>query len=568
MRRAGWIHPRVPLVAVLGLCSALGTEGVRAQQAGLAQNASSKRPPGNGAAPTPTGSDPWGMDEGGAWGGDAETARNGGLSLLDEKYPAPSSPAPTTPAGGSGAGRELHGPWRLKSGQQISFHCTGGVCVFSGLSRNDPPVALSPAGPGRWTGRSTVTGRSGSAGTPMNVTSVDEVVYEVIVKGDTGVVRVTTKRMNHGRPTDIQITRGTGGTSPSRPNTTALDGSRAGPYHEFAALCRVGWAWGLAKTSVGPADGSIAEHMRAAGEHMMMANRTTFAPLQAWPNWSARRNRLREMADRLLREPSDRYREQLAFDLGLGWEEMAEALAIQVAGERQHRENCDSHYARLGYHLCSGQQLLQVAEVEERTGNHDRAVRIGQEGRQQIVAAARELSGLRTVRLATGSCVDLSRMGASLSAATSAQRPDQAVAGAKSSFETAISLLAGVPAPPPRHEILGQWCYSMFLDQKDLDHPEVLCRIEFKEEGGWFVGRLVAGSCSPKKAESLLITPPPRGGQEILRVKKVGESRYEGQALVWQGRGAAELVMKGARADMYRTDRTSRDHRRLFRCSP
>lgn len=568
MRHAAWVPSRSPLVAILGLCCVLGAESLRARQAGLGQNVPAGRRPGDGTAPTPTGSDPWGMDEGGAWGGDAETARNGGLSLLDEKYPAPSSPAPATPAGSSGTGRELQGPWRLKSGQQISFDCRGGVCVFSGLGRNDPPVSLSPAGPGRWTGRGKVTGRSGSAGMPMHVTSVDDVVYEVIVKGDTGVVRVTTKRVNHGQPTDIQITRGTGGTGPSRPNTTALDGSGAGPYHEFAALCRVGWAWGLAKTSVGPADGSIAGHMRAAGEHMMMANRTTFAPVKAWPNWSARRNRFREMADRLLREASGRYREQLAFDLGLGWGEMADALAIQVAGERQHRESCDSHYARLGYHLCSGQQLLQVAEVEERVGDHDRAVRIGQEGRQQLVAAARELSGLRTVRLASGSCIDLSRVGTSLSAASIAQRPDQAVAGANSSFETATSLLAGVPAPPPRHEILGQWCYSMFLDQKDLDHPEGLCRIEFKEEGGWFVGRLVAGSCSPKKAESLLITPPPRGGQEILRVKKAGGRRYEGRALVWQGQGAAELVMNGDRADMYRTDKTSRDHRRLFRCSP
>lgn len=528
----------------------------------------------------------WGMEEGRAWAGRSAEALASGQEVPESSAASSgaaspgSAPPPVEPAADSPPG--LHGTWRLNSGRTVSFDCgRGSVCVFSGFNRGDSPIPLSPDGPRRWRGSQQVVGRSGSSGMPMHVTSVDDTVYEVTISGDRGVVRWSNPRVNRGQPTDVAMARvaGGGAVSPQTPaaaagpNATPLDASRAGPYHEFAALCRVGWAWGLASTSVGPADRSIAEHLAAAGEHMMMANQSTFAPLQAWPNWSARRTRFRDMGARLLQSGTGRYREQLAFDLDLGWSEMANALGLQIAGAVERRENCDSHYARLGYLLCSGQQLLQVAEVEEREGDHDRAVRLAQQGRQQLVAARREVDGLRTVRLASGSCLDLSRVAAPLDASSSTREAAGAVAQANSAFATAIEILSGAPvpqqpSPAAQHELLGQWCYSMFLDQKDLDHPEHLCRIAFAEEGGWVVGRLVAGSCTPKRAESLLITPTPAGGQVLLRVRKAGPGRYEGRGLTFNTEGKAELELHGDRITFYRTDNVSRGRRHLFRCAP
>jgi hypothetical protein len=435
---------------------------------GLVPTSPSRSPARPSPAPattTPSApADSWGLDSGGAWGGDAEEALDQGLSLLDETFPAPAStatptprapaaarPAPTpapipAPAGGDAT---LHGTWSLRSGRTTSFDCRSrtGVCVFSGFSRGDAPVELRPSGPGAWTGSTKVVGRSGSSGMPMHVTSVDDVVYRVVVDGDRCVVRWSTPRANGGRPTDVVLSRVAASAPRPRGNATLLDGGRSGPYHEFAALCRIGWAQALAKWSAGKADGSIASHLRAAGDHVTMATGATFAPLRAWPDSSARRTRLGELADRLLRSPGGRYREQLAFDLGLGWREMADALAVQAAGEVVRRETCDSCYARIGYLLCSGQQLLQVAEAEERQGDHDRAVRIGQEGRGQLVAAGGELEGLRTVRLASGSCLDLSPVRGPLSEAASARSPAAAVTAADRAFETAHARLAG-PGPP------------------------------------------------------------------------------------------------------------------------
>ena len=284
------------------------------------------------------------------------------------------APAPRAALPGAASGASLHGVWRLKTGNAtVSFDCSrgGGVCVFGGWRQGDPATPLSPAGPGRWRGTAKAYGRSGSAGGPMHVTSVDDVELVVTVEGDRGTIRMTTRRLNHGQPVDIAITRAGGGSAP-RANSTASDGPRAGPYHEFAALCRVGWAQGLARFSAGAADATIAEHLRAAGEHVAMANRTTFAPLRAWPDWQGIRSHYDGLAARLGREPGGRFREQLAVELEMAWEGLADALAVQMAGEVQRRENCDSHLARAGYLLCSGQQMLQVADAEERCRSNGR----------------------------------------------------------------------------------------------------------------------------------------------------------------------------------------------------
>jgi len=231
---------------------------------------------------------------------------------------------------------------------------------------------------------------------------------------------------------------------PARPpNRTPLD-IGGGPYHEFAALCRLGWASVLASYSIGPADASIADHLRMAGEHMRAANATTFDPLRAWPDWAGRKNHYDALAARLP-TTSDVFRRQLAQELDSGWSGAVDDLAWQLAGELQHRESCDSHYARLGYALCSGQQSLQIAEVAERDGDRALSQRAAREGRDRLLAARRELEALPVVRLATGRCIDLGTVLAELSSS----RGDlgREVEAANAAFAEAIRLLAGALAP-------------------------------------------------------------------------------------------------------------------------
>lgn len=258
----------------------------------------------------------------------------------------------------------------------------------------------------------------------------------------------------------------------SMPNRTVLDAG-AGPYHEFAALCRIGWGSSLARYSVGPADDSIVEHLRFAGDHMRAANATTFDPLRAWPDWSRRQRRLGDLADRLVSKRGA-FRASLAVELDMGWSGHAEELAKQmVASQRQHLPTCDSHYARLGYQLCHGQQTWQIAAVAEQEGEHDLTRRAEVEGRRHLQAALGELRDLPKVRLASGRCVDLSPVAESLRTALAERDWSRKVEGANAAFEESLRLLLAASGnrPPIRAVIPGfnatPWTWGANL------HPEV-----------------------------------------------------------------------------------------------
>jgi hypothetical protein len=260
---------------------------------------------------------------------------------------------------------------------------------------------------------------------------------------------------------------------PRPPNRTTLDAG-AGPYHEFAALCRLGWASTLAEYSIGPADASIADHLRMAGEHIRAANLTTFDPLRAWPDWAARQRHYNALAERIPGADATR-RRQLALEIDTGWSGLVDDLAWQLAGELQHRENCDSHYARLGYRLCSGQQSLQIAEVAEREGDRELAQRTAREGRDHLVAARRELEALPTVRLATGRCIDLGTVLRELSSSPRRDLHDE-VEAANAAFAQAVRLLAAATAQPQLAVAFGNvaasgWTWGANLNADVLFTP-------------------------------------------------------------------------------------------------
>ena len=148
---------------------------------------------------------------------------------------------------------------------------------------------------------------------------------------------------------------GSGGQNPQRgtpppgpgPQTRAVAGQPAA-YHIFATGSRMGWASGLGQYSVGPADPTIIEHLQAAGEHIMWANRESYLPVTAWPNWPTNRAEVRSWADDLTRDPRNPTRRQITVRASSRAATLADELRYQTMGGPEHTATCDAAYMRLG----------------------------------------------------------------------------------------------------------------------------------------------------------------------------------------------------------------------------
>jgi len=312
------------------------------------------------------------------------------------------------------------------------------------------------------------------------------------------------------------------------PNRTVLNAG-TGPYHEFASLCRIGWASALSRYSVGPADDSIIDHLRFAGEHMEMANRTTFDPIRAWPQWQVRKNRLRDQATRL-DSSNGSSRSSLANELKADWTGYADELAKQVIASRlKHLPTCDSHYARIGYQLCYGQQALQIAAVAEQDGNRPLMQRSLADGLDRLQGAHRELMELPRVKLATGACVDLSPV-ERMVALISRTRPLQAsVAAANSAFDETVRILTGArqAVESCSGDLAGTWIGSGggggFI-------------IRFEQSGDQYLGRFIMVRPDMQKKDY-------QQGQVYMKLRKEGARDYVGtwDSSVW-GRRKMEQI--------------------------
>ncbi len=285
-------------------------------------------------------------------------------------------------------------------------------------------------------------------------------------------------------------------------NVTGMAG--AGPYHEFAALCRMGWASALARYSVGPADDSIIGHLDMAGAHMRIANQTTFDPLRAWPNWRGQGNQLDQMALNL-RQQRGHYRKYLSSELSQYGHVLSDSLANQMAGDVYHIANCDSHYAWLGFQLCYGQQALQIAEAAERQSDRIMTRDASRDGWNHLFTARREIDALPSTRLASGSCLDLSRVNAILDRTSMDNALWEQVGTVNQTFQTALVMLGGqagqravrrqpVPAflagtdPNPRR--VGQrYTFTLAVDNPTMT-PIMVSSVGAET---WIDGRLMAG---------------------------------------------------------------------------
>jgi hypothetical protein len=238
--------------------------------------------------------------------------------------------------------------------------------------------------------------------------------------------------------------------------TRAVAGQPAA-FHIFATGSRMGWAAGLGQYSVGPADATIVEHLQVAGEHLMWANRESYLPVKAWPNWTANRAELRSWADELVRDPRNPTRRQITLRANSRAATLADELRYQTVGSPQYTATCDAAYMRLGYELGYGQQVLGIADEAARNGDRALAQKARQDGASHLQNATRILAEYERTLHVTGRCADLRDVGTRLDAIFRLDGGDFASQSraATDAWQLALERIAALrlaqpaPVPPP-----------------------------------------------------------------------------------------------------------------------
>ncbi len=216
----------------------------------------------------------------------------------------------------------------------------------------------------------------------------------------------------------------------------------------YETASRLGWAAALAEFTDGVADPMIADHLRAATNHVLAVNRNAFGPLKPWPDWQQIQARHEEWAQRIAqgsRASRDYFRKGL-HDTILGHgTALARALAYQAAGELEQRENCDSYYFRIGYHLAYAAQSLNLAAEGKANSAADLWIqRVISRGQSNAQTAANYIQDLRKVKPATGYCIDLMPVQTTaLRAASGHNIPGENAAAAIKAWNDVLALLSG-----------------------------------------------------------------------------------------------------------------------------
>jgi hypothetical protein len=250
------------------------------------------------------------------------------------------------------------------------------------------------------------------------------------------------------------------GTQPPGPPQTRAAAGQPAAYHIFATGSRLGWASGLGQYSIGPADTSIIEHLQVAGEHVMWANRESYLPVKAWPNWTANRAEMRSWADGLARDPRDPTRRQISISANSRAGTLADALRYQTMGTPERAATCDAAYMSLGYELGYGQQAIGIADEAARNGDRALARQARQDGLSHVQNSTRILSEYERTQHLTGRCADLRDVRTQLDAILRSSSGDlsgqsrSTTAAWTLALERIVALRGGqpvqaVPAPPP-----------------------------------------------------------------------------------------------------------------------
>ena len=321
----------------------------------------------------------------------------------------------------------------------------------------------------------------------------------------------------------------------------------------YCAGSRLGWAAALARHSTGQADQLIVEHLQAASMHVKATYDNSFMPRKAWPDWQQTQNKHDTWARLLLEKApgpnGPNYRRSLNNTLKGQALSLADAIAYQGAGQLEHMENCDSYYMRIGYYLADAAQSLTYAAEGQANGMPNLQVRriIG-EAISMANMAAKYMRNLKTLKLASGYCIDLTEIAETMHRGISSGNPlPKRAAAVHQAWEAALNALGGggqkVYDPD---ELAGEWAFSDLTWAK-FDSPEWKTQYQpqlqkwdpaivytFSVQGGEYVGTLLkepgampgwfsAWSNEPRIHGHLF-----KPGVVLFRLKKIGQNRYQG----------------------------------------
>ncbi len=356
--------------------------------------------------------------------------------------------------------------------------------------------------------------------------------------------------------------QGAGAAAPPAVRPLAFQGgAQPAAWHIFATGSRLGWAAAHSRFTDGPADQDIVDHLVMAGEHAMWANRESYEPHRAWPNWSEIKVRFRTWAEEVVRDRAPaKPRESLAGSISSYAASMAEQVTFQVVGEKVAMPNCDGAYMRLGFHMAFGHTGLQLAEGALLTGRPELGERIRRDAVNHLRQAVSLLRDYEKTKVVTGSCADLRDVRAELEALlvrgdlggqagmagnawTSASERIRAVAGLggvarpgrKPDPQPGTRTTPPAARPPRSGPQPPASAGELWADPGELEGTWVtsLARYRFERSGNDYVGRLERIFSPPDEpsAQILFYQLARQGykdGDIVFRGTRTGPNSYRG----------------------------------------
>ena len=250
---------------------------------------------------------------------------------------------------------------------------------------------------------------------------------------------------------------------------TSLD-SRAVRINIYEAGSRLGWAASLARYTWGQADATIGDHLQTATNHIKTVHDQTLAPRKAWPKWKEYEKKHNSWVRRLQQKKGDdlaSFRSNLGKSIRAHALALADLLAYQGDGKRWVKmENCDSYAMRIGFHLAFASQTFSYAAEAEAHQVPAKVVRgMKSEAATSLQTALRMMRGLDDLKLASGSCVDLDDIAATLHRDSSGGKSlAQQATAAQQAWQAVLAAL-GQQGSPGQKEVLdiekvGQYVFS------------------------------------------------------------------------------------------------------------
>ncbi len=210
-----------------------------------------------------------------------------------------------------------------------------------------------------------------------------------------------------------------------------------------------------------------------AGEHIMWANRTSYPPTPAWPDWQSIRSKYQRLANGLANNRTSIYRNQLANRLRTSYEPLASQLDLQTVKEVYKTTSCDGQYCRIGYQLAYGQQTLSIAEGALVDGNFPLARQATPDGKNHVAAARKSIENLKKVHPASGRCAVLEDVRQKLYQATRADAPGDARHITQQLWQETLQRIQAMGIPASSGEELAGTLYNENSGVRHLDQKQI-----------------------------------------------------------------------------------------------